>query len=139
MALRFEAWCPAGVCPGWSVILKGESRSHANKFEINFLCDQDDRIAFHFNPRFTESDIVCNSFLKNHWGQEERCTHFPFVADEPFQIEIDSDDDNFHVYVDDTKILQFKHRVKDLKTITRVQVVNDIIISSLEISKKHFY
>ncbi|XP_017309580.1 grifin [Ictalurus punctatus] len=138
MALRFEASCPDGLCPGWSIIVRGQPSSEANKFEINFLCDQDDRIAFHFNPRFTESDIVCNSFLANQWGQEERCTNFPFGTDEHFQIEIDSDDDNFHVYIDDTKIMQYKHRVKDLKTITKVQVVNDINISSVEITRKHF-
>uniref|UniRef100_W5UDI3 Galectin n=1 Tax=Ictalurus punctatus TaxID=7998 RepID=W5UDI3_ICTPU len=138
MALRFEASCPDGLCPGWSIIVRGQPTSEANKFEINFLCDQDDRIAFHFNPRFTESDIVCNSFLANQWGQEERCTNFPFGTDEHFQIEIDSDDDNFHVYIDDTKIMQYKHRVKDLKTITKVQVVNDINISSVEITRKHF-
>ncbi|KAF7691079.1 grifin [Silurus meridionalis] len=139
MALRFEASYPDGLCPGWSIILKGQPSSEADKFEINFLCDQDNRIAFHFNPRFSESDIVCNSFLTNHWGQEERCTNFPFGTNEPFQIEIDSDDDNFYVYIDDTKVMQYKHRVKDLKNITKIQVVNDINISSVEIMKKHFY
>lgn len=56
------------------------------RFEINFLCDRDDRIAFHFNPRFTESDIICNSFIANHWGKEERCSNFPFGIEEPFQV-----------------------------------------------------
>ncbi|KAF4074022.1 hypothetical protein AMELA_G00249920 [Ameiurus melas] len=138
MALRFEASCPDGLCPGWSIILRGQPSSEANKFEINFLCDQEDRIAFHFNPRFTESDIVCNSFLANQWGKEERYTNFPFDTAKHFQIEIDSDDDNFHVYIDDTKIMQYTHRIKDLKTITKVQVVNDINISSVEITKKSF-
>lgn len=55
------------------------------------------------------------------------------------QIEIYSDNDNFHVYIDETKVMQYKHRVEDLKTVTKVQVVNDVNISSLEISKKHFY
>lgn len=60
--------------------------SSTPRFEINFLCEEDDRIAFHFNPRFTESDIVCNSFMANHWGQEETCCNFPFGAEEPFQV-----------------------------------------------------
>lgn len=55
------------------------------------------------------------------------------------QIEIYSDDDNFYVYIDETKVMQYKHRVEELKTITKVQVVNDVNISSLEITKKHFY
>lgn len=55
------------------------------------------------------------------------------------QIEIYSDNENFHVYIDETKVMQYKHRVEDLKTITKLQVVNDVNISSLEITKKHFY
>ncbi|KAA0705466.1 Grifin DrGRIFIN [Triplophysa tibetana] len=136
---QFEASCHDGLCPGWSFILKGETQAKADKFEINFLCDRDDRIAFHFNPRFTESDIICNSFIANHWGKEERCSNFPFGIEEPFQIEIWSDNEHFHVYIDDTKIMQYKHRVEDLKTITKVQVVHDVNISSLEIAKKHHY
>ncbi|XP_048846265.1 grifin [Brienomyrus brachyistius] len=138
MTLRFEASCPDGLCPGWSVILKGEPPSDASKFEINFMCDGDGGIAFHFNPRFAESHIVCNSFTRSRWGQEERCSNFPFAAEEPFQIEIHSDNESFHVYIDEGKIMQYKHRVEDLKTITKVQVVNDVNISSLEITKKPF-
>ncbi|XP_055046806.2 grifin isoform X2 [Misgurnus anguillicaudatus] len=139
MTLRFEAFCPDGLCPGWSFLLKGETPAEANKFEINFLCDRDDRIAFHFKPCFTESDIICNYFMANNWGKEERCSNFPFGLKEPFQIEIYSDNEYFYVYVDDTKIMQYKHRVEDLKNITKVQVVNDVNISSLEITKKHYY
>uniref|UniRef100_W5M9E5 Galectin n=1 Tax=Lepisosteus oculatus TaxID=7918 RepID=W5M9E5_LEPOC len=139
MFLKFEAACPEGLCPGWSFILKGDPPFQASKFEINFVCERDDKIAFHFNPRFTESDIVCNSFVSNHWGQEERCTTFPFGAEEPFQIEIYSDHENFHVFLDESKIMQYKHRIEDLKTITKVQVLNDINISSVEITKKPFY
>ncbi|XDV12718.1 hypothetical protein PO909_001313 [Leuciscus waleckii] len=136
---QFEASCPNGLCPGWSVILKGETPAEATKFEINFLCEHDDRIAFHFNPRFTESDIICNSYMANHWGKEERCSNFPLGVEEPFQIEIYSDNDNFHVFIDETKVMQYKHRVEELKTITKVQVVNDVNISSLEITKKHYF
>lgn len=55
------------------------------------------------------------------------------------QIEIYSDNDNFHVFIDETKVMQYKHRVDELKTITKVQVVNDVNISSLEITKKHYF
>lgn len=55
------------------------------------------------------------------------------------QIEIYSDNDDFHVYIDETKVMQYKHRVEDLKAITKLQVVNDVNISSLEITKKHLY
>lgn len=50
-----------------------------------------------------------------------------------------SDNEFFYVYIDEVKIMQYKHRVEDLKTITKVQVVNDMNISSLMITKKQFY
>lgn len=60
--------------------------SHCYRFEINFLSHPGDQIAFHFNPRFASSRIVCNSFLANHWGKEEVNKTFPFEAKEPFQV-----------------------------------------------------
>lgn len=56
------------------------------RFEINLLCDPGDQIALHFNPRFSSSRIVCNSFLANHWGKEEVNNTFPLEAKEPFQV-----------------------------------------------------
>ncbi|XP_073409564.1 grifin [Dendrobates tinctorius] len=139
MALRFEASCPQGLCPGWSVIIKGETSSTENDFEINFLSDSGDQIAFHFNPRFPEGSIICNSFLSSHWGHEERTDTFPMEANEPFQIEIFSDRENFQVFVDDSKVIQYRHRMKQFTAITKVQVLKDINISSVEISRREMY
>ncbi|MGH0129291.1 UNVERIFIED_CONTAM: hypothetical protein FKN15_038674 [Acipenser sinensis] len=120
-------------------IMKKGTAYNMEGFGINFLCDRNDQVAFHFNPRFPESDIICNSFVSNRWGQEERCNNIPFGPEEPFMIEIYSDNENFHVLIDQSKIMQYKHRIDDLKTITRVQVTDDINISSVEVTKKHFY
>ncbi|XP_019397711.1 PREDICTED: grifin [Crocodylus porosus] len=139
MALRFEASCPEGICPGWSVTVKGETSSSTSMFEINFLCDPGDRIAFHLNPRFADSKFFCNSFLASHWGQEEVTDTFPLAAKQPFQIEIYSDQDYFHVFIDENKILQFKHRQKQLSSITKLQILNDITISAVEITKRALY
>ncbi|XP_072273879.1 grifin [Pyxicephalus adspersus] len=139
MALRFEASCPQGLCPGWSVIVKGETSSSENDFEINFLTDSGDQIAFHFNARFSEGTIVCNSFLSSHWGQEERTGTFPLEANEPFQIEIFSDKEHFQVFIDDRKIIHYHHRVKHFSSITKLQILNDVNISSVEISKREMY
>uniref|UniRef100_A0A803YF55 Galectin n=1 Tax=Meleagris gallopavo TaxID=9103 RepID=A0A803YF55_MELGA len=109
------------------------------RFEINFLSHPGDQIAFHFNPRFASSRIVCNSFLANHWGKEEVNKTFPFEAKEPFQVEIYSDQEYFHIFIDENKILQYKHRQKQLSSITKLQILNDIDISSVEITKRGLY
>ncbi|NWS14623.1 GRIFN protein, partial [Pachyramphus minor] len=110
--------------------------SHCLRFEINLLCDPGDQIALHFNPRFSSSRIVCNSFLDGHWGKEEVNTTFPFEAKEPFQVEIYSDQDYFHIFINENKVLQYKHRQKNLSSITKLQILNDIDIFSLEITKR---
>ncbi|KAM9372383.1 grifin [Phaethornis superciliosus] len=135
----FEALYPEGMCPGWSIVVKGETSSHTSMFEINLLCDPGDQIALHFNPRFSSSRIVCNSFLANLWGKEEVNSTFPFEAKEPFQVEIYSDLDYFHIFIDENKILQYKHRQKQLSSITKLQILNDIAISSVEIIKRGLY
>ncbi|XP_009698770.1 PREDICTED: grifin-like [Cariama cristata] len=139
MALRFEAMYPEGMCPGWKRPLSVTSFSHCLRFEINLLCDPGDQIALHFNPRFSSSKIVCNSFLASHWGKEEVNNTFPFEAKEPFQVEIYSDRDYFHIFIDENKILQYKHRQKQLSSITKLQILNDIAISSVEITKRDLY
>ncbi|KAM4698047.1 grifin [Rhinophrynus dorsalis] len=139
MALKFEASCPQGICPGWSLVVKGETSSRENDFEINFLGDSGDQIAFHFNPRFSENSIICNSFLSRGWGQEERTDTFPLEPKEPFQIEIYSDLEHFQVFVDDHKIIQYRHRMKHFTAISKVQILNDINILSVEITKRELY
>ncbi|KAG8432995.1 hypothetical protein GDO86_017313 [Hymenochirus boettgeri] len=139
MALKFEALNPQGLSPGWSLVVKGVSRSSADNFEINFLNDSEDQIAFHFNPRFSERSIICNSFLSNHWGQEERTDTFPLEANEPFQIEIYSDHEHFKVLIEDCKLIQYRQRIKQFNIITKVQILNDINISSVEITRRELY
>ncbi|KAM8962038.1 grifin [Pelodytes ibericus] len=139
MALKFEATCPQGICPGWSVIIKGETSSSENDFEINFLAETGDQVAFHFNPRFSEGSIICNSFLASRWGQEERTDTFPMEPKEPFLVEIYSDQEHFQVFVDDNKIMQYRHRMKQLSSINKVQILNDIILSSVEMTRRELY
>ncbi|XP_036248463.1 grifin [Molothrus ater] len=139
MALRFEAVHPEGICPGWSIVVKGETSSTSGMFEVNLLCDPGDQIALHFNPRLSISRIVCNSFLNSHWGQEEVNSTFPFKAKEPFQVEIYSDQDYFYVFINENKVLQYKHRQKNLSSITKLQILDDIDISSVEITKRALY
>uniref|UniRef100_A0A4W3JPY3 Galectin n=1 Tax=Callorhinchus milii TaxID=7868 RepID=A0A4W3JPY3_CALMI len=138
MSLLLYSVYPEGLCPGWNVTLKGEPTSEANRFDINFLCDKSEQIAFHFNPRITESELVCNSKLANKWGKEERTPFCPLEAEEPFQMEISSDEEYFHVFIDGNKTCQFRHRTDELNSITKLQVLNDINISSVEIAKKVF-
>ena len=60
------------------------------RFAINLQCGQDaesDDIAFHFNPRFSEGEVVRNSREGGEWGEEERDQpYFPFQPEDRFEL-----------------------------------------------------
>lgn len=56
-----------------------------------------------------------------------------------FQVEIYSDQDYFHIFINENKVLQYKHRQKNLSSITKLQILNDIDIFSVEITQRGLY
>ncbi|XP_035875489.1 galectin-2 isoform X1 [Phyllostomus discolor] len=56
---------------GTTLTIKGKVASDADRFSIN-LGQGTDTLDLHFNPRFDESTIVCNSKDDNNWGEEQR-------------------------------------------------------------------
>ncbi|KAF5929372.1 hypothetical protein HPG69_009337 [Diceros bicornis minor] len=83
--LQFEAFCAAGLVPGWNLLVQGHSDSGEDKFEINFLSEKGD-IVFHIKPRFSSATMVGNAFQGGRWGQEEVSSVFPLVLGEPFEV-----------------------------------------------------
>nr|XP_012642632.1 galectin-2 isoform X3 [Microcebus murinus] len=64
--------------PGTTLKIKGRIPDDANSFAIN-LGQGSDELNLHFNPRFTESIIVCNTKDGSSWGQEQRDNHQCFT------------------------------------------------------------
>ncbi|NXX65619.1 LEG2 protein, partial [Spizella passerina] len=63
--------------PGNTLKVKGKISADTVGFSINLGCSSRD-LAFHFNPRFNESVIVCNSKCSDSWQTELRDRHLPF-------------------------------------------------------------
>ncbi|XP_036682433.1 grifin isoform X3 [Balaenoptera musculus] len=135
MALQFEAFYAGGLAPGWNLLVQGHSDSGEDKFEINFLSETGD-IVFHIKPRFSSATIVANTFQGGHWGQEEVSNVFPLVLGEPFEMEVSSDAEHFHVHAQEHKVLQFSHRHRPLAAITRVQVLSDHRLAQVELARR---
>lgn len=57
----------------------------AHSFSINLGSSSSD-LALHFNPRFTETVIVCNSRCGNAWQAEHRDHHFCFSRDSTVKV-----------------------------------------------------
>uniref|UniRef100_A0A2K6FR94 Galectin n=1 Tax=Propithecus coquereli TaxID=379532 RepID=A0A2K6FR94_PROCO len=135
MALQFEAFCAGGLAPGWSLLVQGQSDSGEDKFEIDFLSEAGD-IAFHIKPRFSSATMVGNACQGGRWGEEEVSSIFPLALGEPFEMEVSSDAEHFHVYAQEHKVLQFPHRQRPLAAITRVRVLSDRNLAQVELAKR---
>ncbi|XP_023971216.1 galectin-3 [Physeter macrocephalus] len=120
-----------GVMPRMLITILGTVKPNANRLALDFQTGND--VAFHFNPRFNEDNrrvIVCNSKLNNNWGKEERQTVFPFESGKPFKIQVLVEADHFKVAVNDAHLLQYNHRVKNLREISKLGISGDINLTS---------
>ncbi|XP_059770259.1 galectin-3 [Balaenoptera ricei] len=120
-----------GVMPRMLITILGTVKPNANRLALDFKTGND--VAFHFNPRFNEDNrrvIVCNSKLNNNWGKEERQTVFPFESGKPFKIQVLVEADHFKVAVNDAHLLQYSHRVKNLREISKLGISGDINLTS---------
>lgn len=113
--------------PHMLITILGTVKPNANRLVLDFKKGND--VAFHFNPRFSEDNrrvIVCNPKLNNTWGPEEREIVFPFESGKPFKIQAQVESDHFKFAVNDAHLLQYNHRVKNLKKISMVGISCDV-------------
>ncbi|CAB1416303.1 unnamed protein product [Pleuronectes platessa] len=100
-------------------------------FTVDLLASKD--LAFHFNPRFNDYGkkvLVRNSFIGGSWGKEEReVKHFPFVPGQAFEIKIMCTNTEFKVAVNNSHLLEYKHRVRDLRSINSIGINYDLTLS----------
>ncbi|XP_014050247.1 galectin-3b isoform X4 [Salmo salar] len=104
-------------------------------FTLNLTKGND--IAMHINPRFDDQGkktIVRNSLIGSKWGKEEReHNHFPFTQGQPFEMKIMCTNNEFRVAVNNSHLLEYKHRIRDLDSIKHLGIYNDVTLTSVEI------
>ncbi|KAH7636258.1 hypothetical protein HUG17_10228 [Dermatophagoides farinae] len=106
--------------------------------------DNENNIAFHFNPRIGGGTdgrdvVVLNSFCDGQWGLEERHQDaFPFQSDTPFRMMILVESDGFKVAVDGRHSYEFKHRC-DFRDIARIHIEGNLILDLVEFRKEIRY
>ncbi|XP_045042946.2 galectin-2 isoform X1 [Desmodus rotundus] len=95
---------------GTTLKIKGKIADDANGFVIN-LGQGTDTLDLHFNPRFGESTIVCNSWDGNNWGQEQREDHMCFSPGSEVKFTVTFESDKFKVKLPDGYQLTFPNRL----------------------------
>uniref|UniRef100_A0A5F9C5W9 Galectin n=1 Tax=Oryctolagus cuniculus TaxID=9986 RepID=A0A5F9C5W9_RABIT len=79
-------------------------------FVIN-LGQGTDKLGLHFNPRFKESTIVCNSRDGSQWGREQRENHLCFSPGSEVKLTMTFEGDKFKVKLPDGHELTFPNRL----------------------------
>ncbi|NP_001271396.1 galectin-2 [Canis lupus familiaris] len=94
---------------GGTLKIKGKIAGDADGFVIN-LGQGSDKLNLHFNPRFHESVIVCNS-RDGNWGQEQRDKHMCFSPGSEVKFTVTFENDGFKVKLPDGHQLTFPNRL----------------------------
>ncbi|KAM5235464.1 galectin-3, partial [Ctenodactylus gundi] len=131
LTVPYELPLPGGVMPRMLITILGSVKPNANRFALDWKRGND--VAFHFNPRFNENNrrvIVCNTKVDNNWGAEERQTVFPFESGKPFKIQVLVEANHYKVAVNDAHLLQYNHRMKNLREINKLGISGDITLTS---------
>uniref|UniRef100_A0A8C5AE41 Galectin n=1 Tax=Gadus morhua TaxID=8049 RepID=A0A8C5AE41_GADMO len=127
---------PNGVFDKLLITVKGTVKPHANTFTINIKSSHD--LAFHFNVRFNEGGhkvIVRNSEISKKWGKEERGGAFPFVQGQPFEMKVLCTSAAYRVAVNGSHLLEYQHRVKDLRSINLLSIYKDVTLTSVLVDR----
>ncbi|XP_039102118.1 galectin-2 [Hyaena hyaena] len=95
--------------PGSTLKIKGKISSDADGFALN-LGQGSSKLDLHFNPRFHESVIVCNS-LDGSWGEEQRDGHMCFSPGSEVKLTVTFENDGFKVKLPDGHELTFPNRM----------------------------
>ncbi|XP_075940834.1 uncharacterized protein LOC142942416 [Anarhichas minor] len=125
-----------GVYDKMMMTILGHVKPNANMFTVNFLRGSD--IAFHINPRFSEGGkqvLVRNHKVGEHWGPEERDLKgpFPFALGSPFEMKILCTQETFRVAVNNFPLFEFRHRVRELNQIDRINILHDVVLTCVNV------
>ncbi|KAK1796133.1 hypothetical protein P4O66_009217 [Electrophorus voltai] len=123
-----------GLTPGEMVLVQGSVPSEADRFQVDFTCGSSVKpradVAFHFNPRFKKSYIVCNSLQHEQWGKEDIHYLMPFKKGAIFEIIILIEKDVYKVAVNGAHVLEYKHRV-DLGKVDTLAISGKVQIQAI--------
>lgn len=125
-----------GVYDKMMMTILGQVKPNAKMFTVNFLRGND--IAFHINPRFSEGGkqvLVRNHKVGERWGSEERDLKgpFPFALGSPFEMKILCTREAFRVAVNNIPMFEFRHRVRELNQIDRINILHDVVLTYVNV------
>lgn len=127
----FNTHFHCGLNDGTLVVISGSVLPSGDRFAVNFQCGNED-IAFHFNPRFDDGLVVCNTKEHQNWGKEERKHELPFHRGQPFEIRILVTQHDYKVSVNRNHVLEYRHRIP-IQRVNNLSVNGCVSLSCVDI------
>ncbi|XP_058236737.1 galectin-related protein isoform X3 [Hemibagrus wyckioides] len=130
-AVPFCGSIRGGMRPGKKLTIMGIVDSEPDGFDISLTCGCDD-VALEVSARFEDRQLLRNAHVAGSWGEEEAAIpFFPFLAGQPFRLEIHCEHQSFRVLVDGQPLFDFYHRVHSLMSIDTIQINGSLSITKL--------
>ncbi|GCB78693.1 hypothetical protein scyTo_0016856 [Scyliorhinus torazame] len=133
LPVPYELSLPGGWEPQKMIRIVGTAKTNVDNFIIDVRSGPD--ILFHFSVRFNDwgqEVIVRNSMINNSWGGEEReAPRFPFKPGQKFEILLLAEPTQYKMAVNNQHLLEYRHRYKTLKDITKVVIHGDISLQAM--------
>ncbi|KAL0972716.1 hypothetical protein UPYG_G00193840 [Umbra pygmaea] len=121
---------PGGLSAKQTILFRGLIPAGAYRFYLNLTVGSSQEVAFHFNPRVEEGEVVRNSYLQEYWGDEERDFSFnPFQEGQYCDISVRCGSQMFKVFVNGQHMCNFNHRYQDKSQIDTLELGGDFQVS----------
>lgn len=137
----FETILHNNFPPGSSLKVSGSLFDEISRFHINLQGPEIKKqrhkietevtdVHLHFNVRFDENTVVCNTKTYGNWGVEERHS-LPLAPGQEFTIKIFCDTQGFKVIVNEKKCCFYNHRLSP-ESITSVFILGPMKLYTME-------
>ncbi|XP_053568056.1 galectin-related protein [Bombina bombina] len=136
LTVPFCGHIKGGMRPGKKILVMGMIALNPESFDIKLTCgDSEDPpadAALVLKVEFGDKQLLRNSCVSGEWGEEELAMpYFPFIADQPFRVEILCEHTRFRVFVDGHQLFDFYHRVQSLTAIDTIKINGDVQLTKL--------
>ncbi|XP_061546082.1 galectin-related protein B-like isoform X2 [Phycodurus eques] len=139
LTVPFSGRIRGGMRPGKKIIVMGIMDLEPDSFDVSLTCardtDKEDAaydVALKLTARFSDRQFLRSARVAGKWTEEEASTaYFPFIADQPFRVEIHCEHQRFRIFVDGHQLFDFYHKVKSLASIDTVRIDGDLQITKL--------
>ncbi|GCC33698.1 hypothetical protein chiPu_0012168 [Chiloscyllium punctatum] len=123
-----------GLQDGKMIVVQGQVPGHAKRFAVDFQCGSSVKprsdIAFHFNIRYDEGTVVCNTLERERWGTEERKPQIPIPTGSYFELIFHVRSYCFQVSVNGSHFLEYSHRIS-YNRVDILSISGDVHVNTL--------